>query len=514
MVEDAVRYPSSVDWSKVASLLVAASPGDGSFIAKSDHFGYGDSAGSSLWCQGFGQAKWRASGSDEGYLRPRLDCRVVRESIEGGDLWIELLDGDFVLEKNRFVLFEEKTLDGSGWMQDDVVASAGASEEVEHEIASFESAAKKVQSDDPQEQAYAAAAPAEARFEAEADEAAFMLEELRVAPAVGRKAIFDWSIGLEIIWLMSSVAPATLPPVCVRQAKFRGPFEPDQVSTEPAAFASRAFPVVQQDKIRSADDWQKDQGPQVFRQLVLPFGGTGSVWAYLRITDKICFLTLVLVFLPAAHFVDDFYYSQPSRSSVPNVSSAAAATTRAFIFWLEAMAQIACLMIASQVTKKDLATRGCHKKDPEFDQAWELLFELTKKPMDPDKPLSEKLVNLLALHPVAHPHSPYDDETPKTVLWDLMHSLPAEQPGPGQDDLDFSPVRKDGQDAGMSFVTGVTTPPSSLDGPSSASLASEILKLLLPAAFWYWQIQPPSAVVEMGLLFSKIWTRMIGSKEM
>ena len=41
------------------------------------------------------------------------------------------------------------------------------------------------------------------------------------------------------------------------KAKFRGPFEPDQVSTEPAAFASRAFPVVQQDKIRSADDWQK-----------------------------------------------------------------------------------------------------------------------------------------------------------------------------------------------------------------------------------------------------------------
>ena len=65
----------------------------------------------------------------------------------------------------------------------------------------------------------------------------------------------------------------------------------------------------------------EDQGPQVFRQLVLPFGGTGSVWAYLQITDKICFLTLVLVFLPAAHFVDDFYYSQPSRTASSGFSS-------------------------------------------------------------------------------------------------------------------------------------------------------------------------------------------------
>ena len=60
---------------------------------------------------------------------------------------------------------------------------------------------------------------------------------------------------------------------------------------------------------------------------------------------------------------------------MPNVSSAAAATTRAFIFWLEAMAQIACLMIASQVLSGDVvcfvdncasehALRKGYSKDP------------------------------------------------------------------------------------------------------------------------------------------------------
>ena len=51
----------------------------------------------------------------------------------------------------------------------------------------------------------------------------------------------------------------------------------------------------------------------------------------------------------------------------------------------------------------DLATCyvGCQRQSPKFDKAWELLFELTEKPLDPDKPLFEKLVNLLALHPVA-----------------------------------------------------------------------------------------------------------------
>ena len=64
-----------------------------------------------------------------------------------------------------------------------------------------------------------------------------------------------------------------------------------------------------------------EQGLQVVQQLVLPFGGTGSVGAYPRIADIICFLTAVLVFLLASHFVDDFYYSEPSRTAQSGFNS-------------------------------------------------------------------------------------------------------------------------------------------------------------------------------------------------
>ena len=50
-------------------------------------------------------------------------------------------------------------------------------------------------------------------------------------------------------------------------------------------------------------------GPQLWRHrecLGVPPG--------LHVADMICFLTLVLVFLPASHFVDDFYYSEPVRT--------------------------------------------------------------------------------------------------------------------------------------------------------------------------------------------------------
>ena len=40
-------------------------------------------------------------------------------------------------------------------------------------------------------------------------------------------------------------------PCCAKQ------FEPSQVAASPTAFASRAFPVVQQDKVRRADDWTR-----------------------------------------------------------------------------------------------------------------------------------------------------------------------------------------------------------------------------------------------------------------
>ncbi|CAE7268218.1 unnamed protein product, partial [Symbiodinium necroappetens] len=77
--------------------------------------------------------------------------------------------------------------------------------------------------------------------------------------------------------------------------------------------AYRALPV------RSPDECfvlvPSDEGPQVFQHLVLPFGGTGSVWAYLRVADVICFNTLVLAYIPAAHFVDDFYFSEPPKTA-------------------------------------------------------------------------------------------------------------------------------------------------------------------------------------------------------
>ena len=177
----------------------------------------------------------------------------------------------------------------------------------------------------------------------------------------------------------SEHAPAMLAEVHKEMLKtrFQGPFVPAEVADSPAAFGSRAFPVVQQDKVRRADDWRRsghnstvfvldsppyagtqtvltsvqaaadfgqpvlaaldhdgayralpvrdpdecfvfvpsDKGPEVFQHLVLPFGGIGSVWAYLRIADVICLITLVLAYIPASHFVDDFYFSEPDTTA-------------------------------------------------------------------------------------------------------------------------------------------------------------------------------------------------------
>ncbi|CAE7799181.1 unnamed protein product [Symbiodinium sp. CCMP2592] len=161
------------------------------------------------------------------------------------------------------------------------------------------------------------------------------------------------------------------------KARFQGPFEPCQVADDQQSRAARAFPLVQQDKVRRADDWRRSHHnstvcvqdsppyagtqsvlnlvqsaaqfgeptvaaldhdgayralpvrdpqecyvfvpnqaePSVFRHLVLPFGGTGSVWSYLRIADIICFLTITMLFIPAAHFVDDYFYSEPTHTS-------------------------------------------------------------------------------------------------------------------------------------------------------------------------------------------------------
>ncbi|CAE7672356.1 unnamed protein product, partial [Symbiodinium sp. CCMP2456] len=270
--------------------------------------------------------------------------------------------------------------------------------------------------------------------------------------------------------------------------RFQGPFEASQVASDEDAFAARAFAVVQQDKVRRADDWRRsghnstvfvkdtppyagtqtvlnlvqaaaDIGdptlaaldhdgayralpvrdpkecfvfvpsqdePSVFQHLVLPFGGTGSVWSYLRVADVICFLTITLAFIPAAHFVDDYFYSEwcgqslttasqlgreaahlagklnfvcswvfggrphllyadafvtlagnrqaATRTRVPVSILGKVATTKAFIFWLEALAQLF----------------------PQFEDIWEQLLELTYTSVKPHAALFDELVNQLA----------------------------------------------------------------------------------------------------------------------
>ena len=177
----------------------------------------------------------------------------------------------------------------------------------------------------------------------------------------------------------SEHAPAMIAEVNKEMLKtrFKGPFVPAEVAESSSAFGSRAFPVVQQDKVRRADDWRRsghnstvfvldsppyagtqtvltsvqaaaefgppvlaaldhdgayralpvrnpdecfvfvpsETGPEVFQHLVLPFGGTGSVWAYLRVADIICLITLALAYIPASHFVDDFYFGEPAYTA-------------------------------------------------------------------------------------------------------------------------------------------------------------------------------------------------------
>ena len=45
----------------------------------------------------------------------------------------------------------------------------------------------------------------------------------------------------------------------------------------------------------------------VWMHQVLPFSSSGSVWSYIRVADALCFLSIVLLWLAAAHFVDDFF---------------------------------------------------------------------------------------------------------------------------------------------------------------------------------------------------------------
>ena len=142
-------------------------------------------------------------------------------------------------------------------------------------------------------------------------------------------------------------------------------------------FVAKAFPIVQGDKVRRGDDWLRsghngtvwasDTPPymgtstilagvryrarkcrphlaavdhegayrglpvrdpaecctvlpgesegSVWQHTVLPFGATSSVWAYLRVADAICFLSIALLLLAAAHFVDDFFMVEGADSA-------------------------------------------------------------------------------------------------------------------------------------------------------------------------------------------------------
>ena len=69
--------------------------------------------------------------------------------------------------------------------------------------------------------------------------------------------------------------------------------------------AYRALPV--RDPAECCTVLPGDSEGSVWQHNVLPFGATSSVWAYLRVADAICFLSIVLLFLAAAHFLDDFF---------------------------------------------------------------------------------------------------------------------------------------------------------------------------------------------------------------
>eukprot|EP00439_Symbiodinium_sp_Y106_P045782 s258_g5.t2 len=149
-------------------------------------------------------------------------------------------------------------------------------------------------------------------------------------------------------------------------------------SQTPALQVARGFAVVQNDKVRRADDWLRSLhnstiaavdtppymgGPtvvggalrcaEVFQEQVLlsavdhegayrslpvrepsecglvmpgdpptlwshfalPFGSVGSVWGYLRVADVVAFLTITLLFVFAAHYVDDFFSLERSSTA-------------------------------------------------------------------------------------------------------------------------------------------------------------------------------------------------------
>ncbi|CAE7618166.1 ftsH [Symbiodinium pilosum] len=107
----------------------------------------------------------------------------------------------------------------------------------------------------------------------------------------------------------------------------------------------------------------------VWMHQVLPFSSSGSVWSYIRVADALCFLSIVLLWLAAAHFVDDFFGCERLESADhgfqgfqgirDSLTSCAAEPAKlagklgfatswmfgsAYIFWLEMLAQVLALL--------------------------------------------------------------------------------------------------------------------------------------------------------------------------
>ena len=89
--------------------------------------------------------------------------------------------------------------------------------------------------------------------------------------------------------------------------------------------AYRNFPV--RSPAECATVLPEEGDERVWLHQVLPFGSSGSVWSYIRFADAVCFLSVALLMLAAAHFVDDFFKVESSVTSRPRVRFVPEATS-------------------------------------------------------------------------------------------------------------------------------------------------------------------------------------------
>ena len=83
--------------------------------------------------------------------------------------------------------------------------------------------------------------------------------------------------------------------------------------------AYRNFPV--RSPLECATVLPEEGDERIWLHRVLPFGSSGSVWSYIRFADAVCFLSISLLMLAAAHFVDDFYKFESAKTSKPAFAS-------------------------------------------------------------------------------------------------------------------------------------------------------------------------------------------------